>query len=145
MKKKLTIFLSLLMAVACVYWQKSDVEAETWQQYLARQWQTCETTFSALDKSTSLTPWNGTNTVTVVPTDTDGNGLVEVTTPEQLRYAIENNMSLELMNGRRLIFLEQIVSSLKDMAIVFIIYILMQGVIQHSLVVLIIQILRCKM
>ena len=74
---------------------KEDAEAVDWGTYLANQWAQCETKFSNLNKETNLPKWNGT---AVEAVDSDGDGFVEVTTPEQFRWAIQNFKSLKLMN-----------------------------------------------
>ncbi len=94
MKKKISlIFLSLFVALG-LFIKSEKVEA-SWQGYLSTQWSKCEEIFSNLDKGTNLPKWSGSESQ---PTDTDGDGLLDVTTPEQFRWAVANLQSMKLMN-----------------------------------------------
>ncbi len=95
MKKKLFLICLSLFMIMGVFIYKEDAEAVDWPTYLANQWAQCETKFSNLNKETNLPKWNGT---AVEAVDSDGDGFVEVTTPEQFRWAIQNFKSLKLMN-----------------------------------------------
>ena len=55
------VLMAVVLAAGSLAAAPTAAYAETWAQYLARQWQACEDTFAALDRDTGLAPWDGTS------------------------------------------------------------------------------------
>ena len=95
-KKIMSCFIALMMVFGLVS-GATQASAETWAQYLSRQWSECETKFTSLNKTTGLTKWTGGSTQPTEGTGTKDDPY-KIYTAEQFRYALVNKASLILMN-----------------------------------------------
>lgn len=81
--------MSGLLVLSSVFVGPTAAWAVDWQTYLAQQWQQCEDTFAALDRTTGLTPWDGG-----ASQPTSGSGTAAdpwlVGTPAQLSWVMHN-------------------------------------------------------
>lgn len=93
---------SFLLAFAALAAHPQVAHAETWQQYLARQWQECEDTFAALDKETGLPAWDGSASTQPARGTGTPDDPWQVTSGAELNWVLHStsaaNMSLRLMN-----------------------------------------------
>uniref|UniRef100_UPI00266EAA21 hypothetical protein n=1 Tax=Anaerostipes caccae TaxID=105841 RepID=UPI00266EAA21 len=96
MKRKIAAVAAFFLGfVMLMQGQEYQVKAAVdWPSYLAQNWQKCEEKFNSYDRTTGLTPWDGTS---VQPTETDADGKLKIYTPSQFRWAMEQNRSCILM------------------------------------------------
>ncbi len=82
----LLVLSACLIALSGITFSPQSAQAETWGEYLSRMWSDCETKFANLDKSTGLTPWDGSSSVKPATGDGSADNPYLINTPAELRW-----------------------------------------------------------
>lgn len=100
-RKLVILFSAFLLVISGVAIVPQQAHAETWQEYLGRMWSDCETKFNGLDKTTGLTPWDGSSSIQPASGEGSADNPYLINDPAELRWvflsADANHKSMRLL------------------------------------------------